>query len=242
MRSTRQGPRPSRSRSCLNPRAGKRARAPRWPSSSPGSWASQASTQSWSGTSSAPISNDLARDQAPALATRAFQTHNQDGVAAVLHDFVERVGDVRSGGSGESEGGGGFPTWLLAAGGAIAALLGVRAYRRRQRRERELGEVKAVAREDLVALADDVVGLDEQVDGASRREGGLSPRHGGVPARRRCVRPRAISGRPRARLRSHRRLPLRHGDGESAHERSGRRRSGGRRASSTLATAPRSRT
>ena len=110
------------------------------------------------------ISNDLARDQAPALATRAFQTHNQDGVAAVLHDFVERVGDVRSGGSGESEGGGGFPTWLLAAGGAIAALLGVRAYRRRQRRERELGEVKAVAREDLVALADDVVGLDEQVD------------------------------------------------------------------------------
>ena len=110
------------------------------------------------------ISNDLARNQAPALATRAFQTHNQDGVAAVLHDFVERVGDVRSGGSGESEGGGGFPTWLLAVGGAIAALLGVRAYRRRQRRERELGEVKAVAREDLVALADDVVGLDEQVD------------------------------------------------------------------------------
>lgn len=110
------------------------------------------------------VSNDLARDQAPALATRAFQTRNQDGVAAVLLDFVQRVGDVRRGESSESEGGGGFPTWLLVAGGAIAALLGVRAYRRRRRRERELGEVKAVAREDLVALADDVVGLDEQVE------------------------------------------------------------------------------
>jgi uncharacterized membrane protein YgcG len=112
------------------------------------------------------VSNDLAREQAPALATRAFQTRNQDGVAAVLLDFVQRVGDVRAGRgeSGESEGGGGFPRWLLVAGGAIAALLGVRAYRRRRRRERELGEVKAVAREDLVALADDVVGLDEQVE------------------------------------------------------------------------------
>ena len=112
------------------------------------------------------VSNDLARDQAPALATRAFLTNNEEGVAAVLMDFASRVGDVRAGSaeSAGNESGGGFPSWLLVVGGAIAALLGFRALRRRRRRERELAEVKAVAREDLVALADDVVGLDEEVE------------------------------------------------------------------------------
>ena len=72
------------------------------------------------------VSNDLARDQAGALATRAFLTHNADGVAAVLADFVSRVADVRSGAASANEeggDGGGFPYWLLAVGGAIAAVL-----------------------------------------------------------------------------------------------------------------------
>ena len=100
------------------------------------------------------------------LATRAFLTHDEEGVAAVLADFIQRVGDVRRGESApqSEDEGGGFPTWLLVVGGAIAALFGIRAYRSRQRRERELADVKTVAREDLVALADDVVGLDEQVE------------------------------------------------------------------------------
>ena len=100
------------------------------------------------------------------LATRAFLTHDEEGVAAVLADFIQRVGDVRRGNAAPQgeEDDGGFPNWLFVVGGAIAALLGIRAFRRRQRRERELADVKAVAREDLVALADDVVGLDEQVE------------------------------------------------------------------------------
>jgi hypothetical protein len=100
------------------------------------------------------------------LATQAFRAHSEAGVAAVLSDFISRVGDVRAGTADTTDGedDSGFPRWLLVMGGAIAAVLLFRGYRRRQRRERELGEVKALAREDLVALADDVVGLDEEVE------------------------------------------------------------------------------
>jgi hypothetical protein len=118
------------------------------------------------------VSTDLGRDQAGALATRAFLTHQDEGVPAVLLDFVQRVGAVRersAASESEDSGGGGFPTWLLAVGGAIAAFFGFRALRRRRERERELADVKAVAREDLVALADDVVGLDEEVERPSAR-------------------------------------------------------------------------
>jgi len=113
------------------------------------------------------VSTDLGRDQAGALATRAFLIHRDDGVTAVLLDFVQRVGAVRerSRSSAESkDSGGGFPTWLLVAGGAIAAFFGFRKFRRRREQTRELADVKAVAREDLVALADDVVGLDDEVE------------------------------------------------------------------------------
>ena len=112
------------------------------------------------------VSNDPAAAQAANLATSAFRASNQQGVAAVLSDFVRRVGESRSG-SAESTGeedGGGFPSWLLVIGAAVAAFFGFRFFRRRRQRERELAEVKAVAREDLVALADDVVGLDEEVE------------------------------------------------------------------------------
>jgi hypothetical protein len=101
------------------------------------------------------------------LATEAFQAHRDEGVAAVLSDFVRRVGEARSARAvpaPREEESNGFPYWLLAVGGGIAGLLGLRALRRRQRRERELGEVKATAREDLVALADDVTELDVEVE------------------------------------------------------------------------------
>ena len=64
------------------------------------------------------------------LATRAFLTHNEEGVAAVLSDFISRVGDVRSGSaSAQEDDEGGLARWLLPLGGAIAALLLYRRYR-----------------------------------------------------------------------------------------------------------------
>jgi hypothetical protein len=102
------------------------------------------------------------------LATAAFQAHRDRGVAAVLSDFVFRVGQARAEQARPVEAaddGGGFPgVWILAVAGGIVAGVGVSAYRRRARRTRELAEVKATAREDLVALADDVSELDAEVE------------------------------------------------------------------------------
>src|SRR5918994_2976281 len=59
------------------------------------------------------------------LATAAFQAHRDEGVAAVLSDFVRRVGESRRAQAEpvatEDESGGGFPYWLLVVGGGIAA-------------------------------------------------------------------------------------------------------------------------
>jgi hypothetical protein len=104
------------------------------------------------------VSTDLPAGEAGRLATEAFQARRGAGVAAVLSDFVRRVGEARA---GSSEEGSGF--WLVGLGIGGAALLGFFLVRRR-RRARELAEVKTAAREDLVALADDVVGLDAEVD------------------------------------------------------------------------------
>ena len=109
------------------------------------------------------VSNDLARDQAPALAARLSDAQPGWGCRGTAR--LRPARRRRTEGRARRERGRRRLPHLAARGrGAIAALLGVRAYRRRQRRERELGEVKAVAREDLVALADDVVGLDEEVE------------------------------------------------------------------------------
>src|SRR5919108_399676 len=59
---------------------------------------------------------------------------------------------------------GGSNLWVVAVIAAIAAALGVGLFRRARRRITALREVKATAKEDLVALADDVSGLDTQVD------------------------------------------------------------------------------
>ena len=112
------------------------------------------------------VSSELGQGEAGRLASQSFQANRGDGVAAVLNDFVGRVGEARQAEevTAEDDSSGGFPSWLLVVGAGIAGLFGLRAYRRRQRERRELADVKVAAREDLVALADDVVGLDADVE------------------------------------------------------------------------------
>ena len=110
------------------------------------------------------VSTNLGSGRAAALATEAFEAHRNEGVYPVLSDFVTRVGEARQGtptATGGSREGSGF--WLigLVVGGAV---LGGALFDRRRRRARELAEVKSVAREDLVALADDVSGLEADVE------------------------------------------------------------------------------
>jgi hypothetical protein len=109
------------------------------------------------------------------LADAAFAEHSSEGLAPVLTDFVDRVGEAREGGGGSAEpasgGGGGdggssgLAVGLLALvglGGGAVYLNGRR--QRRLREERELAEVKHVARDDLVALGDDIRALDLDVE------------------------------------------------------------------------------
>src|SRR5918997_1033421 len=92
------------------------------------------------------------------LATEALEAKRADGTAAVLEDFVRRVGSARGGEGSETgvgaeggagggdDGGGGFPWWILVLG----APLGLFALSRRRRRRREEGaqfeQVRTVAR------------------------------------------------------------------------------------------------
>src|SRR4051812_14287420 len=118
-------------------------------------------------------STDLGSGKAGDLATDAFNEHRSEGVEAVLVDFVDRVGEQRSGGG---DGGGGgllgriglFP--ILVVGGIAFFLF--RSRRRRRVQADEAAAVKAAAREDLVALADDVQGLERKVEGnqAAKRD------------------------------------------------------------------------
>jgi hypothetical protein len=109
---------------------------------------------------------------ASGLASDALEARAAEGTFAVLAEFVDRVGDARTGAGSGSRGGGsgdggGFPWLLLALIGLPAAAIG---WGRRQRRKREeeraraeLAEVVQVAREDLVALGDDIRALDLDV-------------------------------------------------------------------------------
>jgi hypothetical protein len=99
------------------------------------------------------------------LASQSFEAEGGDGVAAVLQDFVRRVGDARAGeqsGSGSGEGGG-FPVGLLLLLFLAVPLLLLSVSRRRARRreeEAEFADVREVARDDVVALGDDIRSLD----------------------------------------------------------------------------------
>lgn len=99
------------------------------------------------------------------LASEAFEAERGGGPAAVLEDFVRRVGDARAGqveGSGRGEGGG-FPAGLLLLLLFLAlplTLVAVSRRRRRRQEEAEFAQVREVARDDVVALGDDIRALD----------------------------------------------------------------------------------
>jgi LPXTG-motif cell wall-anchored protein len=109
----------------------------------------------------------LERGEAARLATEAFEEHSDEGVAPTLLAFVDKVAAGRSG-AGGSETGGSDDTSLL----PILAVVGAGAFgfvllrrRRRARRDREaLTTGKAVAQEDMLALADDIRALDLDVE------------------------------------------------------------------------------
>jgi hypothetical protein len=107
-----------------------------------------------------------------AAANEARRAHGGDA-EAVLLAFVDRVGDLQSGGSGSGSGGsGGGGGSGAGAGGAIALLVlvglggGALLLSRRRRRRTEdaqFAEVKDNTRDDLVALGDDIRALDLDV-------------------------------------------------------------------------------
>jgi hypothetical protein len=106
--------------------------------------------------------------EAGALAAEALQAESGNGAAAVLEDFVRRLGEARAGGAegggGAPEGGGGFPVLLLLLLGLPLALFAFARRRQRQREqaalEAEFEQVRRVARDDVVALGDDIRALD----------------------------------------------------------------------------------
>ena len=108
------------------------------------------------------------------LASAAVAAHRGDGRLAVLEDFIDRVGQEQSAGAPPSAGGGGgsgsgssgsLPLILLGAIGLGGGALFLNTRRQtRRREERELAEVKKVARDDLVALGDDIRDLDIDVE------------------------------------------------------------------------------
>jgi hypothetical protein len=113
----------------------------------------------------------LERGEAARLATDAFEERSEDGVTATLLAFVDNVGAARRGepepagseDSGGSDGGSFWPILAVAGAGAAGFVLWRR--RRRMRRDREaLAQGKAVAQEDLLALADDIRALDLDVE------------------------------------------------------------------------------
>jgi hypothetical protein len=125
------------------------------------------------GTKYTAASSTLSRGEAKQLAGQAFQANGRN-LDAALGQFVDEVSAAarnepaaQSGGSGSGSGGGGggiatvaVLAVVLVGGGAL--IFGARR-RRRERdaeRQRELEEVKSVANEDLVALADDIQALD----------------------------------------------------------------------------------
>jgi hypothetical protein len=103
----------------------------------------------------------LPRGEAGSLATQAFEAKHDDGTAAVLEDFVRRVGEARAGERGGGEpSDGGFPAGLLALLAIPLALFGFSRWRRRKREQAELAQVREVARDDVIALGDDIRALD----------------------------------------------------------------------------------
>ncbi|MGH3322339.1 MAG: chemotaxis protein CheA [Streptosporangiaceae bacterium] len=104
---------------------------------------------------------------AGALADRATQNHQGDPAGGIVA-FVNNVDSVASGGEPTSTGGGGggapvalIVLLLIVAGGVC--LYGVSRYRRHQREQEQLEQVRHAAQEDVTVLGEDVASLDLDV-------------------------------------------------------------------------------
>jgi hypothetical protein len=107
----------------------------------------------------------LERGEAARLATEAFQEQHDKGVGATLLAFVDEVAAARNGSGGDGDSGETSFLPILAVAGAGAAGFVLLRRRRRARREREaLAAGKAVAQEDMLALADDIRALDLDIE------------------------------------------------------------------------------
>ena len=97
------------------------------------------------------------------LASEAIDAHGSDGATATLVDFVDRVSDRRAHPDRRPSGGGWiFPALLV---GGLAFFLISRSRRRQRQNTTDLADVKQVAHDDLIALADDVQRLETRVRG-----------------------------------------------------------------------------
>ncbi len=118
-------------------------------------------------------SSELAAGEAGELAAAALEA-NGDNTAAVLDEFVERVGDAAgpaagSGAGGDDDGtGGGWVLPVVLVGGAGAA--GLLVWRRRRRRQADEAERaraeeadRQLLRAEVSVLADDVVRLEPEI-------------------------------------------------------------------------------
>jgi hypothetical protein len=115
--------------------------------------------------------DELSGAQVGALARAAINSQRRDGTAAVLSDFVRRVGTARAAESSAREGkdddGGGGGTWWiwLVGAAAVVAMLGLLGRRRRVREEAaELERARKAARDDVIALGDEIRALDLDMD------------------------------------------------------------------------------
>jgi uncharacterized membrane protein YgcG len=110
----------------------------------------------------------LPQGRAAELAVDALDAERDNGTAAVLQDFVGRVAEESGGGGessgGDSDGGSGFPIFLVVLAVLAVGIFGWTRVRRRRREQADLAQVKAVTREDLVALGDDIRALDLDVE------------------------------------------------------------------------------
>ena len=115
----------------------------------------------------------LPRGRAGGLAREAIDSKRADGTAAVLSDFVRRVGaaDRGTAGDGDDErgaggdGGGGFPWLLLAIVAVPVALIAWLGRRRRLRDEAaEFAKVRDLARGDVIRLGDEIRALDLDIE------------------------------------------------------------------------------
>lgn len=108
-------------------------------------------------------SSSLPAGAAPRFAAEAFDAHQEEGVGQTLLDFVNRVGDARTGRSPGGGSGGVVGAVLGGLAAVLAALLGVAAFRWWRNTE-GLRQVRRAARDDLASLAEDLRALDLEAE------------------------------------------------------------------------------